>query len=339
VPGRPLSAFLLASAFFLVTAPAASSSPTWPASYLSGPAGEKIILPPRAGVLLGLAVGAGHTFADGERQLRKRQAYIGRRLDIEHRFYGTCAFPARAVRIIASHGRIPMLSWSMSSRYSLTQIANGDADACIRRFGNGVAAWNRRLFLRIFWEFNGHWFAWSGTGNTFVSAWRRTVEVLQSAGVRKASFVWAPAEGQCCLAASYPGDAYVDWVASDGYNWNKKNAWCGSMDDPHPGWCQFAEIFHDFSGDNVEQLFGPRKPFMNAETGSREGFLGRKGRWFRKARDAIKARFKYLRAFVYTDINTTQREGCCNWRIDSSRSSLRGFRALARDSYFWTRRG
>jgi hypothetical protein len=35
---------------------------------------------------------------------------------------------------------------------------------------------------------------------------------------------------------------------------------------------------------------------------------------------------------------------CCNWRLDNSRSSLRGFKALARDRYFcdryfWTRRG
>jgi hypothetical protein len=126
----------------------------------------------------------------------------------------------------------------------------------------------------------------------------------------------------------------VDWVAADGYNWNSPNAWCTT----HPGWCQFKEIFHGTS-DNVEHVLGPQKPFMVAETGSREGGHGRKGRWFRRARDAIKASFPHMHALVYMDHDFSGRGGCCNWRLDSSRSSLRGFKALARDRYFWTRRG
>jgi hypothetical protein len=326
VPIRRSLALVIVAASFLLFASPAPASPNWPGSYYSGPAGQRIILPPRKGVLVGLA-------ADGARQIRRRQRYIGRRLDIEHRFYGSCTFPTSAVREIASHRRTPMISWAGPKTFSLDQIANGEADACFRSFGAGLAAWDRRLFLRIYWEFNGHWFPWSGTGSLFVSAWQRTVDVFRSVGVRKTSFVWAAASSQCCFAASYPGDRYVDWVAADGYNWNKPDAWCTT----HPGWCQFREIFHG-TRNNVERVFGPQKPFMVAETGSREGAPGRKGRWFRNARDAIKARFPYMHALVYMDHNTSPKEGCCNWRLDSSRSSLRGFRALARDRYFWTRR-
>jgi hypothetical protein len=320
----------LVAASLLMFAPPAASAPNWPASYSTGPAGKRIILPPTKGVLVGLAAG-------GARQIRKRQRYLGRRLDIEHRFYGTCTFPTSAASAIVSHRRTPMISWS-GPTFSLTQIANGEADACFRSFGAGLAAWDRRLFLRIYWEFNGTWFPWSGTGDVFVSAWRRTVNVLRGEGVRKASFVWAPGEGHGCLRDCYPGDAYVDWVASDGYNWNRPDAWCGALGNPHPGWCKFEEIFHDIPGDNVERMWGATKPFMVAETGSREGWPGRKGRWFRQARDAIKARFPHMHALVYLDYNTSPDEGCCNWRLDSSRSSLRGFRALARDPHFWTRR-
>ncbi len=161
--------------------------------------------------------------------------------------------------------------------------------------------------------------------------------MLRSEGVRKASFVWAPDTSQP-FESSYPGNRYVDWVAADGYNWNSPNAWCTTHPGlSHPGWCQFREIFH--GKKNVEHVFGGEKPYMVAETGSEESAAGRKGRWFRRARDAIKAGFPHMYALVYMDINTTPNEGCCNWRLDSSRSSLRGFKALARDRHFWTRRG
>jgi Glycosyl hydrolase family 26 len=329
VPVRGFAALLSAAFSFLVFTSPAPASPNWPDSYKSGPAGKRIILPRTKGVLVGLA-------AQDPGQIRKRQRYIGRRLDIEHQFWGACVFPTSAAQAIVSHRRIPMISWRPAGpgSFSLGQIANGEADSCFRSFGAGLADWDHRLFLRIYWEFNGNWFPWSGTSSLFISAWQRTVDVLRSVGVRKASFVWAAASSQCCFRDYYPGGRYVDWVAADGYNWNSPNAWCTT----HPGWCQFKEIFHGTS-DNVEHVLGPKKPFMVAETGSREGGPGRKGRWFRRARDAIKAKFPHMHAFVYMDHDLSGSGGCCNWRLDSSRSSLRGFRALARDRYFWTRRG
>jgi hypothetical protein len=330
VPIRGFAPVLSAALAFLVFASPAPASPNWPNSYDSGPAGQRIILPRTKGVLLGLAA------QEGADQIRKRQRYIGRRLDIEHQFWGSCVFPTAAVQAIASHRRVPMISWNPNgpSAFSLDQIASGEADECFRSFGAGLAAWDHRLFLRIYWEFNGNWFPWSGKGPLFISAWQRTVDVLRSVGVRKASFVWAAASSQCCFADYYPGNRYVDWVAADGYNWNSPTAWCTT----HSGWCQFKEIFHGTS-NNVEHVLGPKKPFMVAETGSREGASRRKGRWFRRARDAIKAKFPHMHALVYMDHDFTGSGGCCNWRLDSSRSSLRGFKALARDRHFWTRRG
>jgi beta-mannanase len=193
----------------------------------------------------------------------------------------------------------------------------------------------------MYWEFNGSWFIWSGTGQRFIDAWRRTVSIFRAEGATNLVWVWSPDEGwyNRRMTPSYPGDRYVDWVASDGYNWNLRDAWCWR----HPGWCWFHEIFHaePIRGESVERDFRRRKPYMVAETGSVEdpSVPGRKGTWFRKARDRIKANFPGLKAFVYFDQNPSAFEGCtCNWRIDTSRSSLQGFRALGRDLYFRTRR-
>jgi hypothetical protein len=80
------------------------------------------------------------------------------------------------------------------------------------------------------------------------------------------------------------------------------------------------------------------KPYMVAETGSVEDPLtpGRKAQWHRDARAAIKLRFPYLRGFLYFDVNMTLSQGV-NWRLDTSQSSLEGFREMALDPHFNTR--
>jgi beta-mannanase len=222
---------------------------------------------------------------------------------------------------------------------TLAQIVGGQFDDCFRDVAQRLKGFAHPVFLRTMWEFNGTWFPWSygGDASRFVAAWRHVVDVFRAQGVTNVSFVWAPGEGHGCLRDCYPGDGYVDWVASDGYNWNRSDAWCGALDHPHPGWCELEEIFHDITGDNVEQMWGPRKPYMVAETGTVEdaATAGRKREWFLHARDAIKARFPYLRALVYFDQDVSASEGA-NWRIDTSSSAIDGFHTLAQDTYFRT---
>jgi Glycosyl hydrolase family 26 len=331
----------------------------YPTSYFAGPAGERNILPPRKGAFLGIYPGGRFkTWAQLKRQFLSRSRYAGRRLDIMGLHYGApagaCFNPGYAPFSVGHeawvrrHGALPYVTWS--PHFSLDQINAGQADACFRDVAQRAKAYGRRVFWRMYWEFNGNWYPWAYGGDPakLVAAWRRTVDIFRASGATNLIWVWSPDEGWYRGDApkgfqAYPGDAYVDWVASDGYNWFTRTAWCGAMDHPHPGWCQFEEIFHGSlsAGKSVELDFRGRKPYMVAETGSVEDAarLRRKGRWFRYARDAIKARFRGLRALVYFDQNTSSTEGCrCNWRIDSSRASLRGFRALARDLYFRTRR-
>jgi hypothetical protein len=316
-------------------APAGSVS--YPASFYTGPAGDNNILPTKPGVFLGIAPGGqGMTFEQGEQQAASREAYVGRKLDIDHHFVGGCTFDATKANAIISAGRIPMFSWQIG--YSLDRVNAGSADACFSQYGQGLAAWGRPIFLRIYWEFNlPGAFPYSGTGQPFIDAWRRTVNIIKAQGVTKASFVWAPGEGHYSqgMPYSYPGDSYVDWVASDGYNFNAAGAYCGAMNHPHDGWCQFEEIFHDGlnPGDSVEIDYRGHKPFMTAETASVEGSAEQKGSWFVSAGTRIKAVFPGLYAYVYFDQDYT--DGA--WRIATSTSSLDGFKTMAQDAYFNTR--
>jgi hypothetical protein len=328
---------------------AASVSTTLPASFFSGPAGTGNVVP-ATGALLGLWTDG--TYTTVAQNLVNRETLLGRTLDIYHFHYGaptgTCyATPPFSQGLESwawGRGVDSFVSWSPG--YSIAQVNSGAYDACFRDVAERFKAFGHPVWLRLWWEFNGSWFLWKDDpSNTqpFIDAWRRVVGIFNSVGATNTMFVWAPAEGyfdssKTLDANGYPGDAYVDWVASDGYNWNKSTASCGF----HAGWCEFWELFHHgYSGaqaQGVEVAFRNRKPYAVAETGSLEDTTNstHKGQWMTNAAAAIKSDFPGLKAFLYSDFDVTSTENV-NWRIDTSQSSLDGFKTLAQDPFFNTR--
>lgn len=291
------------------------------------------------------------TWEEAKQRFLSHEAYVGRKFDLMGVHYaapvGGCYWDAPLSRgseaWIVEHGAIPYVSWAPG--FSLEEIGAGLADACLREVAGRFVTFGQRypgkmLFLRMYWEFNGiGWSIWSGVGQAFVDAWRHTVDVFRQTGVSNAMFVWCPSEPQDGEGSSYPGDAYVDWVCSDGYNHNRGDVFSSPF---HAGYSDFWEIFDDGAtrvGDpslSVHDAYGTRKPFMVGETGSNEGAPGSKGQWFVHAKDDIPARFPRLRALVYFDVDLSDVEGN-NWMLDTSESSLDGFRTLAQDAYFRTR--
>jgi len=94
-------------------------------------------------------------------------------------------------------------------------------------------------------EFNGDWYPWGGTvnGNSpalFVEAWRRMVDIFHRHGADNVRFVWSPnnidVPASNRLESYYPGEAYVDVLAVDGYNW-------GAGTPAYGGWKSFSEVF------------------------------------------------------------------------------------------------
>jgi hypothetical protein len=327
------------------------SSPLFP---VAGPAGANTILPNTSGALLGIWPGGPGTTRQQRWQtfLARGQA-LGRALDIFGTHYGAppggcyseAPFSGGYEELAWEKSAYTLVSWTPSA--TLDQINGGQFDACFHDVATRFKAFAHPVFLRTLWEFNGNWYPWAYGGDSagFVTAWRRIVDIFLAEGATNVNFVWSPDEGWYRGDApkslqAYPGDTYVDWVASDSYNWFTSSAWCGAMDHPHAGWCEFEELFHGSlsAGKSVELDFRDRKPYMVAETGSVEdaNTPGRKGQWFRNARDAIKARFPGLLALVYFDQDLTTSEGV-NWSLDTSVSALDGFRSLAQDAYFRTR--
>jgi hypothetical protein len=121
-----------------------------------------------------------------------------------------------------------------------------------------------------------------GTPAEFVAAWRHIVDTYRAAGVRNARYVWTltgPAFGEGAghgltrADTYYPGDAYVDDIAGDTYNWNTCHSRSGRWQSP-------AEVLEP------QRRFGlrhPRKGLMLLEWGTVEDPArpGRKAQWIR----------------------------------------------------------
>ncbi len=116
-----------------------------------------------------------------------------------------------------------------SGQGSLAQCAQGLYDFRFRNLANNMAASGlQKSILRLGWEFSGSWMPWySGNGQqaNFAECFRKIVTAMRTAQPSAGfEFDWNPnydiSSGD--LTATYPGDAYVDYIGFDLYDqgWN-----------------------------------------------------------------------------------------------------------------------
>ncbi|HEY5194036.1 MAG TPA: glycosyl hydrolase [Solirubrobacteraceae bacterium] len=226
------------------------------------------------------------------------------------------------VRALAAQGMIPMINWhpmgAVPAEYSLRAIASGRFDAYIRASARTAARWGHPMFIDFAQEMNIGGYAWSVgiNGNTpalYVRAWRHVVSIFRAQGAGNVRWVWAPntnCEGTCPFSEFYPGNAWVNWVGLDGYNF-------ANVDETP--WKEFEQLFAP-SYQILTSLTD--KPVMIAETSSTETG-GSKAQWILNMRSSLLRSLPRVRLLVWFDrIKET------NWTIDSSPSSLAAFREV-----------
>jgi Glycosyl hydrolase family 26 len=228
---------------------------------------------------------------------------------------------AQLLTPIVKAGAIPMITWDPTddgSGIPLEGIATGRYDSYIESSAAAAKAWGGPLLIRFAHEMNlpGAAFGPGRDGNTpsiFVAAWRHVVDIFRTEGATNVQWVWSPnvyCSGSCPFTAFYPGDAWVDWVALDGYNY-------ALLDDVD--WMSFAQIFRA-SYAILARLTS--KPMMIAETGSTdEG--GSKAAWITGIGSALRVDLPRVRAIVWFD-----RVKEADWRVNSSPQALAAFRGL-----------
>jgi beta-mannanase len=184
---------------------------------------------------------------------------------------------------------------------------------------------------------NGWWRPWSEQTNgnkpgDFAPAWRYVVDIFRREGATNVTWVWCPNQQDprsTPLPDLYPGDAYVDWVCMDGYNYGT---------DDGNDWYPFAEIFaaSSFNGyiDTYALLgqLAPDKPIMIGETASSEDG-GSKAFWIADMLTIqLPVRFPRVRAVLW--FNWNDDDPGYEWPIESSPASQAAFAAGIASPYY-----
>ena len=172
-----------------------------------------------------------------------------------------------------------------------------------------------------------------GTPAQYVAAWRNWVGVLRASGVTNARYVFTAtaygfARKDSYRAASfYPGDAYVDAIAADGYNWGRCRSSSG-------GWRELSSIIE------AHRQFGlqhPSKPLMLWEFGSTEdsAVAGRKAQWLRNAQALFKqSAYSQYKVLLSWEGRAYGGSKDCRFDYLSSSSATSAWRSFGTDSAY-----
>ena len=200
----------------------------------------------------------------------------------------------------------PTLSVSDANQIHLQDIVDGKWDSYITARGAEFASAGVPIMVRWGHEFNGNWYPWGIANNSsnpalYVSAYRRVHDLVVAAGATNVQWIWCFNNGSTPDAAyndpaqSYPGDAYVDWVAIDGYNWGLGPSW-----DPSGNyWTTFNSMFA--SAYAKARSIAPERPVLIGEIGSSEDG-GDKAQWINDMSTTLQSgSYPDLKMVVYFD--------------------------------------
>lgn len=231
------------------------------------------------------------------------------------------AAPIADLDAVDARGATSLITWepwlwsgngANQPAYALDRITAGDYDTYIAQWGNDLKTWGKPVMLRLAHEMNGNWYPWAEAANgngsgDYVAAWRHVHDVLASTGATNVQWVWSPNVpywGSTPLTGLYPGAAYVDLVALDGYNWGTAASWSS--------WTSPSALFGE--GLTALRALAPGKPIIISETASAEAG-GSKADW-NTALVSYLATQPDVTGFVWFHHNKE-----VDWRINSSTAS------------------
>lgn len=265
---------------------------------------------PEQGVWLGQYYGAAN--------IAMTTTKLGRTLRIHLKYFAWDEDWTNAVREDLDAGRIPLLNWDPEG-IDFHDIVSGAHDANIAAHAQSAKALGANFFLDFAAEMNGDP-AWSGgDAALYVAAYRHIHDLFMAAGADNVVWAWCPnvtdiQGGNDATLSYYPGDAYVDWMGVDGYNWGQVRG---------RNWHSFAELFA-----NIYPLLAAKgKPIIIGETASTE-VGGNKGAWIDAIVPSLRDTFPMIKALVWFDIRKET-----DWRISSSARSQAAFIRMAADPY------
>jgi hypothetical protein len=142
-------------------------------------------------------------------------------------------FPDSTTRAWRDAGRTLVLSVKAKRLNGATVTWRSIADAApgstlygeITRWADNVEAFGAPLYFTFHHEPEASTNLANGTATDFKDAWRKVVTVFRERGVSNATYLWTMTDYSFWVkdrreaSLWYPGDAYVDALGADAYNW------------------------------------------------------------------------------------------------------------------------
>lgn len=221
-------------------------------------------------------------------------------------------FPLQSLSGLKSANKTAVIFWEQYG-VTLDSIIAGNEDAKIKKFAEDARAYGGQIILSPFHEMNGYWSPWSGvsgqnTPEKAVLAWRHVHSTFGS--VPNVKFAWTvnnvsvPNTEANAIGKYYPGDAYVDYVAIDGFNFGAP-------------WQSFDSAF----AKPMATLAAYKKPIYILSMASAPG--AGKAAWITDAFTVQAAKYPLLKGWVWFNENKEH-----DWRINSDPASLAAFKAM-----------
>jgi hypothetical protein len=293
-------------------------------------------LVPATGALLGMWV----TPDSDPARILAVERDLHRLLDLHHHFRGWTDLPNWREANDVAAGRTPMISWDGLDAPFLTQLPGGTYNAQIDSMAASIKALGVPVVVRMWWEMNGNWERYNGSfysnsAAPYVTAWQYVHDRFAAQGTTNVIWLWCPNMNSVPdpsgaswndMRNYYPGDAYVDWVGVDGYNFGTGLG--------HSQQSLLKPLCGQGGSVSVPSYFGDRKPIVIGETSTTENRPGvdaptyDKGAWITQLRSDLKQLDSVVGLVFFSEAKER------DWRYDSSESSRSAFRGLALDPYF-----
>lgn len=234
-------------------------------------------------------------------------------------------FPIVELNAIHQIGSIPMITWEpwvsdftkenfpkinnilTPEKNQMTAIANGTYDTFIEKWATEARNFGHPIYIRLGHEMNEPYrYPWGPQNNSaaeYVAGWQHVHDIFTKVGAQNIIWVWSPHPSYGNFKKYYPGDDYVDLVATgilnygDSVNWSK--------------WWSFSRIFGTY-----KQLESFKKPMMIAEFGSL-ATGGDRAEWFREALHDFQKNYPAVNSIVFFHYSgdTTTSNKSVSWYI------------------------
>ncbi len=260
-----------------------------------------------------------------EQNLADFETRVGKTADMRAVFVhwgNESQFPMYLAPYVRDKGKTLVIFWEATDynvasteqpRFNYDSIIRGDWDNYFRSFAASAKTYNAPVILIPFSEMNGDWFSVSGTknGNSAAkhnAAYRHVREFFRT--TTNVQFGWAPNNGSVPdvagnqIADYYPGDAYVDIVGVDGFNFG------GTQ------WETFSQVFDKA----LLQLSTYKKPVYLFSFASQADT--RKAAWIRDAISVQIPKHTEIKGWIWFN---EQKER--NWLVWSDQTALDAFKA------------